>query len=75
MQFEENENFEIVLPRKKKSNSKNIKQINLDEVKVPVRKSSSFHDDEGIGSASPTYESDDHRNPSGSLSCFSSTDQ
>ncbi|CAG5113939.1 Oidioi.mRNA.OKI2018_I69.chr2.g8029.t1.cds [Oikopleura dioica] len=64
MQFEENENFEIVLPRKKKSNSKNIKQINLDEVKVPVRKSSSFHDDEGIGSASPTYESDDHRNPS-----------
>jgi len=56
MQFEENENFEIVLPRKKKSNAK---QINLDEVR-PVRKSSSFHDDEGIGSASPTYESDDH---------------
>jgi len=64
MQFEENENFEIVLPRKKKSNTKNTKQLNLDEVR-PVRKSSSFHDDEGIGSASPTYESDDHPHQTG----------
>ncbi|CBY17908.1 unnamed protein product [Oikopleura dioica] len=67
MQFEENENFEIVLPRKKKSNTKNTKQLNLDEVR-PVRKSSSFHDDEGIGSASPTYESDDHPHQTGQVS-------
>ena len=66
MQFEENENFEIVLPRKKKSNTKNTKQLNLDEVR-PVRKSSSFHDDEGIGSASPTYESDDHPHQTGTF--------
>jgi hypothetical protein len=66
MQFEENENFEIVLPRKKKSNTKNTKQLNLDEVR-PVRKSSSFHDDEGIGSASPTYESDDHHLQTGTF--------
>ena len=66
MQFEENENFEIVLPRRKKSNTKNTKQLNLDEVR-PVRKSSTFHDDEGIGSASPTYESDDHPHQTGTF--------